>query len=196
MDGRLFRWINVVADDTTWAHGVVSGIAEYGIVLLAALVLGAFLDARRHDDARGVAGAVWSVAAAIIALGIGQLIGQAVHRARPFVAMPDVHVLIARSRDFSFPSDHATAAAAVAVGLVLTNRRWGMPALVAALTMAAARVYVGVHYPGDVAAGLALGALVAVAGVVALLPLLTRFTEHAARTALRPIVTSAPALQP
>ena len=41
------------------------------------------------------------------------------------------------------PSDHATVVGAVAVGLLLVNRRWGIVAAIAAVVMAFARVYVG-----------------------------------------------------
>jgi membrane-associated phospholipid phosphatase len=69
-----------------------------------------------------------------------------------------MHLLVDKTKDFSFPSDHATVAGAVAAGLFLVNRRLGLIAIIAALAMAFARVYVGAHYPGDVAAGLVLGA--------------------------------------
>ena len=74
------------------------------------------------------------------ALGIGQLIGRAVDRARPYESLNNVHLLVAKTTDFSFPSDHATVAGAVAAGLFLTNRRWGTVAAIAAVTMAFARV--------------------------------------------------------
>lgn len=79
----------------------------------------------------------------IRALGIGQLIGSAVDRLRPYEAMTNVHVLVDKTTYFSFPSDHATAVGAVAVGLLFANRRWGIVATVLALLMAFTRVYVG-----------------------------------------------------
>jgi membrane-associated phospholipid phosphatase len=53
---------------------------------------------------------------------------------------------------------------AVAAGSWLASRALGAIAAVAAVLMAFARVYVGVHYPWDVAAGLVFGALVALLG--------------------------------
>jgi membrane-associated phospholipid phosphatase len=54
--------------------------------------------------------------------------------------------------------------------------------------MAVARVYVGAHYPGDVAGGIVIGVLVALAGwplaVRVLEPLAARLT----RSPLRPLV--------
>lgn len=170
MDGSVFRWVNRLANRTGWAHGFFTTYANYGIALFAALLLVAYLDARQHNDLRAVTGSVWAGGAVLIALGIGQLVGGAVNRARPYETMTGVHVLIDKTTDFSLPSDHATVVGAVAMGLLLANRRWGIVAAILAVLMAFARVYVGAHYPGDVLAGLALGALVAAAGCFALLP--------------------------
>ena len=50
--------------------------------------------------------------------------------------MSGIHLLVDKTTDFSFPSDHATVAGAVAVGLLFTNRRWGTIAGVLAAVMA------------------------------------------------------------
>ncbi|HEX2786062.1 MAG TPA: phosphatase PAP2 family protein [Ilumatobacteraceae bacterium] len=192
MDGALFRWINRLANRTGWAHGVVTAYAKYGIALFALLLLATYVDGRRHDDVRAVAGSVWAAGATLIALGIGQVIGGSIDRARPYEAMTGIHLLIDKTTDFSFPSDHATVAGAVAAGLMFTNRRWGSVAAALAVVMAFARVYVGAHYPGDVLAGLALGAAVAAVGRLVAVPQLTRVVAWLSRTAVRPIVTHAP----
>jgi membrane-associated phospholipid phosphatase len=190
MDNSLFRWINRLAHRTGWAHGFFTSYAKYGIVLFAVLLVAAYLDGRQHDDLRAVAGSVWSAGAALVALGIGQLIGGAIDRARPYEALTGVRLLVDKTTDFSFPSDHATAAGAVAVGLLLTNRRWGIVAAVLAVVMAFTRVYVGAHYPGDVIAGLALGGAVAAAGTALVVPLLTRIAERLSRTRFRVLLIS------
>ncbi len=190
MDNSLFRWINRLANRTGWAHGFFTSYAKYGIVLFAVLLVAAYLEGRQHDDLRAIAGSVWAACAALVALGFGQLIGGVIDRARPYEAMTGVHVLVDKTTDFSFPSDHATAVGAVAVGLLLTNRRWGIVAAVLAIVMAFTRVYVGAHYPGDVLAGLALGGIVAAAGTALVVPLLNRLAEHLSRTRLRVVLLS------
>ncbi len=178
MDGSIFRWINRLADRTGWAHGIFRANATYGIVLFAVLLLATYIDARHHYDLRAVAASVWAGAATLIALGIGQIIGNAVDRARPYETMSGVHILVDRTTDFSFPSDHATAVGAVAAGLLIANRRWGLAAAALALIMAFTRVYVGAHYPGDVIAGLALGAAVAGGAAPVVVPVLTRVASR------------------
>ena len=190
MDRAIYRWVNRLADNTSWAHGVFKLYAGAGIAVFALLLVVAFVNGRQHDDPIAVAAAIWAGAAALVALGIGQVVGGAIDRLRPYESMSDVHVLVARSTDFSFPSDHATVAGAVAMGLLLANRRWGFVAAIAAVLMALTRVYVGAHYPGDVLAGLALGAAVAAAGHTLIVPVLRRAVSKTANSALRPLVTA------
>jgi len=59
--------------------------------------------------------------------------------------------------DYAFPSNHAVVAAAMAIALFLISWRLGVLALIATALMGVSRVYVGAHYPDDVAAGLLVG---------------------------------------
>jgi membrane-associated phospholipid phosphatase len=86
-----------------------------------------------------------------------------VDRERPPAGLGDVDVLVATPTNSSFPSGHAAMSAAAAVVLVvLVPRVWPLVVAVA-LGVGWSRLYVGVHYPLDVLAGAALGALVATA---------------------------------
>lgn len=114
-------------------------------------------------------GAVLATASAGLALLIAQPIANAVDRARPFVTHPHAELLIKHANDAGFPSDHATGAFALAMGLWLYDRVIGGVALVLAAIVAFARVYVGAHYPSDVVAGALLG--IAVALVLQFTPL-------------------------
>lgn len=78
---------------------------------------------------------------------------------RPFQTHA-VHQLVAHGPGTSLPSDHATAAFALAVGVGLfLHRGWGWTLAIAALLVGFARVWVGVHYPGDVAAAAVIAVL-------------------------------------
>jgi undecaprenyl-diphosphatase len=105
---------------------------------------------------------VAAVLGAGLALAIAKVVSELVDRARPFVADPHgVHLFAAHASDPGFPSDHATAAFAIAVAILLRKRGWGIIALIAATVLALGRVALGVHFPSDVLAGAALGAAAA-----------------------------------
>ena len=196
VDAALYRLVNRMADGTPFAHGLFTAYAKYGVAVFAGLLLAGWWSARRAGDRRAMAASLWGGAGALAALGLAQQIGHVVDRARPYTAMPAAHVLIARTADFSFPSDHATVVGAVAAGLWLANRRLGLVTAGLALFMAFARVYVGAHYPGDVLAGLALGA----GTTLALGPLADRLLrpalERIGGSALSFLVTRAATLKP
>lgn len=193
LDGALLRAVNAFARATPWLHGLLYGYATYGVALFAVLLLAGWWTARRAGDPTRVAAAVWAGLGTIVAVGINQPIVNAVHEARPYTAVPGLLVLADRSTDFSFPSDHATMAGAVAAGLFLTRRRLlAWIATVAAVLIAFARVYIAAHYPQDVAAGLVLGAVVVLIGWVLMRTVLVALVGLVRRTPLRPLVTSTP----
>lgn len=81
-----------------------------------------------------------------------------VGRARPFTVMEELVPLIQKPTDFSFPSGHT--ACAFAVGFLLFRRlpkRYGLPCLLLAILIGCSRIYLGVHYPSDVLAGMVSG---------------------------------------
>jgi undecaprenyl-diphosphatase len=128
-------------------------IATLAIVFLLA-------HGRRHLAWRRAT--VAAVLSAGLGLAVGKVISELVDRARPFVAdAHGVHLFSSHAADPGFPSDHATAAFAIATALVLRKRGWGIFALVAATVLSVGRVALGVHYPSDVLAGAALGAAAA-----------------------------------
>lgn len=82
-----------------------------------------------------------------------------VQRVRPWLTVPGLIPLVAEGDPNSFPSGHTCAAfAAAGVWLRTLPRRWMrvLPVGMAAL-MGFSRLYVGVHFPSDVAAGCAVG---------------------------------------
>src|SRR4051794_5545270 len=178
MDGSLFESINRFATRTEWAHGFMRFYANNGIVLFAVLLLFGYLLARHRSDVDGVASSLWAGSAALLALGLGQIIGNIVDRARPYETLANVHLLVDKTTDFSFPSDHATVVGAVAVGLFFVDRWLGLTAAVLAVLMAFTRVYVGAHYVGDVLAGLVLGGGVAALGQIVVVPFVTRLVDR------------------
>ncbi|WP_129841181.1 phosphatase PAP2 family protein [Streptomyces sp. RFCAC02] len=147
-----------------WAADAVAFLGEYGIPLaLVALVAVAWLRVRTRPDASAaVAGLLWAGLAAGLARLVNIPISEFVERPRPFVDHPDeVTALVGGKEGWSFVSDHASAAMAIAVGVLLVHRTLGLITLALALCQGFARVFVGVHYPSDVIGGFALGTAVA-----------------------------------
>ncbi|MGK5637508.1 bifunctional phosphatase PAP2/diacylglycerol kinase family protein [Streptomyces sp. URMC 126] len=84
---------------------------------------------------------------------------RSVRRARPLVdVVPLVRRLARQPITTSFPSGHSASAAAFATGVALENPGWGLALAPLAASVCFSRVYTGVHYPGDVLVGAALGA--------------------------------------
>lgn len=88
----------------------------------------------------------------LIALGINHLIAFVYFRPRPYT-LHAAHLLVKRSVDPSFPSDHATFSFALALTILAVNKYFGRVMIVMALLLSFARVFVGVHYPFDVVGG-------------------------------------------
>lgn len=183
-----FLDVNRFSRATSWLHAPVRGYAEYGVVLFAALLLGSWWLARRGGDPRRVAASLWAPVGALVAIGVNQVIAGAVAAPRPYTVLPDALVLVSRSADPSFPSDHAVMAGAVAAGLFVAHRGLGAVAAVLAIAMALTRVYVGVHFPLDVAAGLVIGAGIAWLSYVILASRLSRLVGVLANTPVRPLL--------
>jgi undecaprenyl-diphosphatase len=129
--------------------------SEALFVVLVGLIglAGLLLRRRRLLSASGLA-----IVAAGLSLLVATVVARLVGRPRPFVADPrGIHDFLPHARDPGFPSDHATAAFAIAVVLLAVLGRRALPVLVAAIALAVSRVLVGVHYPSDVVAGALLG---------------------------------------
>jgi undecaprenyl-diphosphatase len=177
MDYRAFRLVNGLAGHSL--DGLFATLATDLAAVMMVLVALVFLFRSPRHRARRRAGALLGTVSAALALLVNQPISHAVARMRPYAAHPGhVHLLIARSQDFSFPSDHATGGFALAFGIWLYDRALGGGLLVLAAVLAFSRVVAGTHYPGDVLAGAAIG--VAVPAALYALPATRRLVERAA----------------
>ncbi|MFF2328473.1 MULTISPECIES: bifunctional phosphatase PAP2/diacylglycerol kinase family protein [unclassified Streptomyces] len=144
----------------------LSRSADHGLLWVGAAAglaaLGGSARARRAA-LRGIASL--GVASAFInTIGKG-----AVRRERPVLdTVPMIRRLKRQPFTTSFPSGHAASAAAFATGVALESKGWGAAVAPLALSVAASRVYTGVHYPSDVLTGAALGvgAAFALRGVI------------------------------
>jgi undecaprenyl-diphosphatase len=100
-----------------------------------------------------------------VALASASAVGlkTAFDRERPPSRYPEPDPLVPVPNDGSFPSGHAATSFAGATILSFAFPRLALPLLLLAAAVGFSRVYVGVHYPLDIAGGAAIGALVAIA---------------------------------
>ncbi|MFE9689559.1 phosphatase PAP2 family protein [Micromonospora sp. NPDC005806] len=162
MNYHLFQLINAAAGVSDPVDDIFEWLAVWLIYVLGVLAAVPVLRGLRRERL-----AVIRVAAVLaLAFAVGQGAAAISTEVRPFQTHP-VHQLIPHAAGPSLPSDHATAAFAVAfaVGAFL-SRRWGVGLAVLAVLLGFARVWTGVHYPADILAGAVIaGAAVGAVGV-------------------------------
>ncbi|GGT86339.1 phosphatase PAP2 family protein [Streptomyces coeruleorubidus] len=150
MDHRIVSALRACGTDprVAGAARALSWAGEHAALWLAAGLAGAAVDgSRRGAWLRGTA---LTAGAHLVSMGVKRV----VRRPRPAHVEP----LVRTAGRHSFPSSHATSAAAAAVAFGALGAR-AVPPLAAAVCVS--RLVAGVHYPSDVAAGAALGALTA-----------------------------------
>jgi undecaprenyl-diphosphatase len=160
IDVAFTRWVNGWAGNSAITDSLMIWISAAGVPLLVLAVAGQWwLRTDRRHTRHVVLAAGFSF---LLGLALNQVVLLFIHRVRPYDSGV-ANLLIARSGDFSFPSDHATATFAIAAAFLLHGmRRRGLGFLVAALLVAFSRVYVGTHYASDVLGGALTGFAAAV----------------------------------
>lgn len=163
IDGGAYRdVVDLAGRSPGWLDDLVAAWSSFGLALFALLAVLAWWRARRTGpEAGGLSMAVpVAVCAAFAVSSVVKLMVREVRPCRTLHVTGTLEACPARA-DWSFPSNHATIAAAAAVALLFVSRALGALAVLAALAMAVSRVWVGVHYPHDAAAGLLVGAVCA-----------------------------------
>jgi len=169
----LFLAINASSSMPRWQIDAAIAIADYLIYLVPLMLAALWLSGGKRQRET----AVRACCVAMLALGFNQLIGLVYMHPRPFMIGLG-HTFVAHAPDSSFPSDHATVFASVALTL-LCARMWrrGALMLLTGLAVAWARVFVGVHFPLDMAGAV----IIACAAFVIVMPLWSRAGESLTR---------------
>lgn len=148
----LFLMINATPSTPAWQIDVARMIADYVIYLvpLSLVAIWVFGAERQREVA------VRAFCVTLLALGLNQIVGLVWPHPRPSV-IGIGHTFLEHAPDSSFPSDHGTIFASIALTLLLGGvRRYGTAILLAGLAVAWARVFVGVHFPLDMAGAVAM----------------------------------------
>jgi membrane-associated phospholipid phosphatase len=132
------------------AVSAFSQLGQHGACWLALGAAGAALDPARRPRWRRATRAV------AVAYAANQTVKLLVRRPRP--QLPELPPLIATPTQLSFPSAHA--ATSVAAVYAFRQLLPSAPLRAMALAMTLSRLYLGVHYPSDIVAGVALGAAI------------------------------------
>jgi undecaprenyl-diphosphatase len=103
---------------------------------------------------------IMAFCALILSTVVGEwILKPLIERNRPFINMPSIELLIPNPKGFSFPSGHTSSGFAAAGVVIKTMKKTGTSLFTLASLMAFSRLYLLVHYPSDVLAGIALGLL-------------------------------------
>jgi membrane-associated phospholipid phosphatase len=181
MDWRIYHAVNAFVSHHSWLGRLFHGIETYGTIVIGAAAFALWLLARPGGSRKWKVAAGSALASAALALLANKVISSVWHRDRPFATHRVTHLWGPRKTDASFPSDHASAAFAIAVAVLLIDPLVGALFLVLAILIGAGRVLIGEHYPGDVLAGAVIGTISAGVIVFAARPiiaLLVRLVER------------------
>jgi membrane-associated phospholipid phosphatase len=179
-DDGWYRSITGFAQHTHWLNGLM-GLLTVVLIAALALMLGyAAWRAWRAADRAALAATAWAVGGTVLSVGCGLVLKQIFHETRPCLALPDVTTVQAcpGPTDYAFPSDHTTVAVALAAGLWLIDRRLGAIGAALALLEGFSRIYLGLHYPHDVLAGIVLSSVVVLGGWLLVRGPLLRLIGH------------------
>ncbi|GAA1959128.1 phosphatase PAP2 family protein [Kitasatospora viridis] len=164
IDGGLYTTVTGWAQDAPhWLDQAVRTWSDLGLGVFAVLMLWAWWQARGADSAV-MARVLAAPVIVVFAYAVNSVLKSLVHEVRPCQQLPATVTVetCPGPGDWSFPSNHTVIAFAAAVALFFAYRRIGAIALGLAVLMGASRVWIGVHYPHDVAVGVLIGVLVAI----------------------------------
>ena len=160
MDRAITHWINSLAGGNALLDSLMIMATNVGVQLLVVIVVAQWWSKidRRHVRHTCIAAGL----SFLIGLGLNQIVLLLIHRIRPYDAGVS-QLIVSRSADWSFPSDHATASVAIVAAFALQGlpRRTLLFGLVA-LLICWSRIFVGTHYLTDVVGGGLTGVVAAV----------------------------------
>ncbi|ONG87191.1 undecaprenyl-diphosphatase [Bacillus cereus] len=154
----IFRAINDLGKQYSFLNPAIVFLAEYMVYMFALIILAYWFTGSRKSRLM----VIQAMVAFVIAEVIGKIAGKFHLNYQPFAVLPDVNKLVDHAVDNSFPSDHTILFFSICFSFWLVRKKTGWLWLILALCVAISRIWVGVHYPFDVAVGALIGCISAV----------------------------------
>jgi undecaprenyl-diphosphatase len=160
MDEALTHWLNLPAGQNPIFDAIAIALTKFGVPVMVFCVAAQWWTKADRPHVRHTA--VAAGLSFLLGLAFNQMVLLFVHRVRPYDAGL-THLIIPRNTDWSFPSDHTTAAFAIVAAFALQRLPLrSLLFLALALLIAWSRVFVGTHYLSDVIGGACTGIAAAV----------------------------------
>jgi len=161
MDAAITHWINSFAGKSALLDHIMIAITQVGVPAIVLVVVLQWWG--REDRPHLRHAAICAGLAFLLGLALNQGVLLFIHRLRPY-EVGVTHLLIAKSADWSFPSDHATASMSVVMAFALQRLPRRTRVLLAmAFLVCLSRTFVGTHYLTDILGGTATGVIAAIA---------------------------------
>ncbi|MDA1778814.1 undecaprenyl-diphosphatase [Bacillus cereus group sp. BY9-3LC] len=154
----IFRAINDLGKQYSFLNPAIVFLAEYMVYMFALIILAYWFTGSRKSRMM----VIQAMVAFVIAEVIGKIAGKFHLNYQPFAVLPDVNKLVDHAVDNSFPSDHTILFFSICLSFWLVRKKTGWLWLILALCVAISRIWVGVHYPFDIAVGALIGCISAV----------------------------------
>lgn len=158
MNIHIFRMINDLGKEFTFLNSTMAFVAEYTVFFLALSVI-IFWFTRANQNRMMV---ICAGVAFIVAEIMGEIAGKLHINNQPFAELSNVNQLVQHAVDNSFPSDHTMLFFSFCVTFWLFEKRLRFLWVGLAVCVGFSRIWVGVHYPGDVLVGAILSIIAAV----------------------------------
>lgn len=129
----------------------ITGLGDLGAMWI---VIGMFLLLRQRTRRQGAIVMFSLILCSILGEGI---IKRLIQRKRPFEGIPTLETIIKRPMTYSFPSGHTASSFAAAGVLAVLFPHVKIVVFIMAILIGISRIYLNVHYPTDVFAGIVLG---------------------------------------
>lgn len=181
MEISVLIWVHENLHGVHWFNVFMSILTNLGEMGIAAIIAAIVFLCIKKTRWVGVAIAISLILDLVV---VNLILKNAFNRPRPWTEYDEltafyesINVIV--PRDASFPSGHAAASMAAAIAILMGIGKKGFIAVAVAVIIALTRIFLCVHYPTDVLAGIAVGGLCGVAGhYIAKLVKLKFFTKQ------------------